>query len=305
MNYIAILVSYNRLELLSEALNSLLKQTIPPKKVIVVDNHSTDGTNEYLEEIAKSDMKVVHLRLEKNLGGSGGYYCGLREAMKYKTDWISFSDDDAIFSSNYFELLLSHGVSKFPSVEAFSGTVTLENGEIQISHRKRVSNWIALTQTEVPVEEYLNDFQIDTFSFVGCFIKQQLANKIGLPKKDYFIWYDDTEYALRCREFTKIINISSAIVVHKTKIPTKKSAINWRRYYGIRNRILIQKKYSKNYTALKNVIIMQMLAVLIKDCIAPSRIGKRKYAMRQTLSGYFDGLNGIEGANERYLPNSK
>ena len=97
MNNAVVIVTYNRLELLKECLACVCRQTIPFSRVIVVDNHSTDGTRDYLErredtyilqvsdqekETAKTkeDKKIWVLEEAENLGGAGGFYDGLRRA---------------------------------------------------------------------------------------------------------------------------------------------------------------------------------------------------------------------------------
>lgn len=65
-----VIVTYNRLEKLKIALASYEKQTIKPQYILVVNNHSTDDTKEYLETWQKNlspiDKKVIHL--EQNTG---------------------------------------------------------------------------------------------------------------------------------------------------------------------------------------------------------------------------------------------
>lgn len=46
----AVIVTYNRKELLRECLKAVLGQTRPPDHILVVDNASTDGTLEMLRE---------------------------------------------------------------------------------------------------------------------------------------------------------------------------------------------------------------------------------------------------------------
>lgn len=66
MNNAVVIVTYNRLELLKECLACVCGQTIPFSRVIVVDNHSTDGTAEYLA--SRTDIEVI--REAENLGGA-------------------------------------------------------------------------------------------------------------------------------------------------------------------------------------------------------------------------------------------
>jgi rhamnopyranosyl-N-acetylglucosaminyl-diphospho-decaprenol beta-1,3/1,4-galactofuranosyltransferase len=66
-------VTWNRRELLAEALAALRSQSLPTATIVVVDNASTDGTDVALR--GESDLDVV--RLEQNTGGAGGFAVGI------------------------------------------------------------------------------------------------------------------------------------------------------------------------------------------------------------------------------------
>ena len=48
LKVICVIVTYNRLELLKESVAAVMQQTYPLHRVVIVDNHSTDGTDNYL-----------------------------------------------------------------------------------------------------------------------------------------------------------------------------------------------------------------------------------------------------------------
>ncbi|WP_163601117.1 glycosyltransferase [Fructilactobacillus sanfranciscensis] len=136
MSYASVIVTFNRKDLLKKAINSVLTQTYAPTYVIVVDNHSTDGTDELMTTFA-SRKEIVYVRTSENVGGSMGFYLG--------TDWVSLSDDDAIFETHYFEKLLVASKQK-PEVKCFTGTVKSPNETIQDVHRRKLLNTATLRE---------------------------------------------------------------------------------------------------------------------------------------------------------------
>ena len=85
----AVVVTYNRVNLLQRVVKALESQTIELYKIFVVNNGSTDGTKEWLD--SQTNLTVIH---QDNVGGSGGFYRGIKEASKEETDWIWCMDDD-------------------------------------------------------------------------------------------------------------------------------------------------------------------------------------------------------------------
>lgn len=106
MKIAAVIVTYNRLYLLKEVLEAFDNQTRVPDYIIIVNNASTDGTEAFLEEWKKTEIKgqtKFVITPEENLGGSGGFYIGTERALSLDADWVWVSDDDAIPDRDVFE----------------------------------------------------------------------------------------------------------------------------------------------------------------------------------------------------------
>ena len=114
----AIVVTYNRRELLVECLEKLQAQTRPPDRILVVDNASTDDTLELLSKREGVDV----LALDTNGGGAGGFEAGLREARRAGHDWYWLLDDDTFAEPDCLEQLLA-GVERAPSPPAVMTSV--------------------------------------------------------------------------------------------------------------------------------------------------------------------------------------
>lgn len=90
----AVVVTYNRKELLRQNLNSLLAQTRPVDEIIVMNNASTDGTAEMLAREFKYPQITV-VTMPENIGAAGGFHEGMKLAYEKRYDWIWVMDDDA------------------------------------------------------------------------------------------------------------------------------------------------------------------------------------------------------------------
>ncbi len=82
-----IIPTFDRSRLLARALRSVLAQTLPPREIIVVDDGSTDDTQ---QQVAAEFPQVSYF-FQQNLGVSAARNRGLAEA---SSDWIAFLDSD-------------------------------------------------------------------------------------------------------------------------------------------------------------------------------------------------------------------
>ena len=91
---------FNRVRTIRDAVTSALSQQCSFSfNVIVVDNHSTDGTTEVLQEIAKSDTRLVHIIPGENTLKIGGCW-NKAVASGHCGDYIVQLDSDDIYSGN-------------------------------------------------------------------------------------------------------------------------------------------------------------------------------------------------------------
>lgn len=251
MNNAVVIVTYNRVELLKECLACVCGQTIPFSRVIVVDNHSTDGTAEFLA--AREDLDVI--REPENLGGAGGFYDGLQCASQGEYDWVLIIDDDAMIAPDYMEKLLDYA-NAHTGIYGLAGKVVTE-GHIDVSHRRRITNRLLYVESNVASEEYQKEsFSCDAATFCGLLLQGQKMREIGLPQKGYFLWYDDIEYCLRLQECGGVTVVPAAVLHHKTVLSKEGMVtkgvlhrIGWRQYYGYRNRYDTAKRHLGSLSA--------------------------------------------------------
>ena len=93
----AVVVTYNRYELLQQNLRAPINQSYSLARILVVDNASTDGTLLNLAEDGWTDHPSIRvLALPDNTGGAGGFAAGMRHALELGADWLWMMDDDAV-----------------------------------------------------------------------------------------------------------------------------------------------------------------------------------------------------------------
>ena len=235
VEFTAVVVTFNRLKCLKNALDSFENQIKKPSNIIVVNNASNDGTFEYLEDWKNenSEINKIVVHKDENSGGSGGFYEGLKVAKDMDAEWIWLSDDDAYPKNDVFKLAEDYIENNDTSDISAICSKIINNGEIDTWHRRRMSKGLIKIRWEnVPEKDYDDCFELDLLSYVGCIIKKEKLLKAGLTNKDYFIWYDDSEHSIRLRKEGRIVCVPEIVTIHNVKADRE---INWKYYYAIRN----------------------------------------------------------------------
>lgn len=235
-----VVVTHNRPQLLTEALAALRGQTHPPRHVIVVDNASGVETRGVLETAA-----VTVVRSEVNVGGAGGFVLGMRRALDLGASWIWLMDDDAIPAPTALEAL----ISQLPGLPANTGAVcgsVIEFGSLATTHRRTFSNFWGF-ERPVPAWEYGgNPLEIHTASFVGFLVSASAVRAVGLPRSEFYLGYDDTEYSLRLRKSGYTVWLAPASVVLHKRLQSARmrvSSFGPKHYFNVRNRIALKREH--------------------------------------------------------------
>lgn len=182
MKVLAGIVTYNRLALLKECLTSVRQQTFTGFDILVVNNGSTDGTQEWLEQ--EKALITLH---QANLGGAGGFYACMKYAVEHNYDYVWLMDDDGLTAPNQLELLLQ-GMEKYHLDWANAFVLYKDD------HSRIAGN--------IPVRQFLQKLQAtDIFywanPFNGTLISCKAIREVGYVKKEMFIWGDEVEYEKR------------------------------------------------------------------------------------------------------------
>lgn len=296
-----VIVTYNRIKLLKECINRVLNQTEPVDSVIVVDNNSNDGTREYLDNL--NDTRINAYHMNENLGGAGGFYEALSIASKDNFDYVLIIDDDAMLEKNYIKKIIDFS-EKNPKYNAYAGSVYTD-GKIDPYHRRRIGSKLIFWEKMIPANMYNKPRRIELATFCGLVIRGSELRRVGLPRKEYFIWYDDTEYCLRIDG--GIALVPKAKLNHKTTLNYITgniiSRITWKHYYGYRNRYDCAKRHLGIVTCI--MILGEYCVFYIGSLVMYLNRAKRtqaKYNIKMLTQVIIDCLTNRLGKNPDYLP---
>lgn len=207
------IVTYNRPILLAQLLDSIGAMTVKPDKVVVVDNASTDNTQEVIAAAVErygSDL-VVNRLMETNTGGSGGFSECARQAVELGVDWVWLMDDDVEIIPDALERLAPWMV------------------RFKVIHGRRYDvdgspfYWQAKFNgfLGVPLPYSVRSFNTygyaitNSGTFEGMLIATDVVREIGLPDPRFFISWDDAIYAWLAAQVTEVVYVDQFVLQKK------------------------------------------------------------------------------------------
>ena len=205
---VAVVVTFNRLGLL-RTLVGRLGEVEGLDEVVVVDNASTDGTGKWL---AGRDDVVVR-SLARNTGGAGGFHEGLRIAVERGADLVWLMDDDGLPDPDCLDTLLPYA----GSLDFWGPLVVDEADPSRLVFPIRLPGRATVVHRLDDVRRAAEDGLIRdvVIPFNGVLVTRELAERIGYPREEYFIWGDDHEYRLRAEKAgARIATVVDAQVRH-------------------------------------------------------------------------------------------
>ena len=240
-----VVVTYNKLSLLKECLEAILSQTQLLNEIFVINNASTDGTQEYLEHLQIRYSNIVPINSDRNLGGAGGFNKGLMSFINFsKSDFVWVMDDDTIPEHDALEkLIIAKQKINNKKIGFLSSNVRWVDGSAALMN-------IPVPSLKWNAEAEYGLIKVKSASFVSILFSRKAIIRVGFPIAQFFIWGDDVEYTQRMAKvgFSNYFVLDS-FVTHKMKAnvgtniidETQKGRIK-RYYYANRNALYTKRK---------------------------------------------------------------
>jgi len=271
-------VTFNRLELLKEVIAGLRNQTTKPKQIFVVNNSSTDGTEEWLNQ--QTDIISVK---QPNTGSSGGQYTSIKTMYDAGYEYIWIMDDDVVPVPDCLEQLSKHFQEDrvvTPLRWAVTGEVFWNDTlKLNMTNPFRTLWEVVITQKDLENEK----IPAQGITFEGPLFHRKLVDKIGFPDRKFFIIGDDTEYWLRSIKagFERYV-ITNARLDRKLPVAENEHIFTWRHYYIIRNLFALDRLHGNFW-----VKWLRPWFYFVKWLIRGKNIKNIKTTSKAFIDGYF------------------
>ncbi len=208
MKIVAIVVTYNRKEYLLKNIQALLDQIDAKTDILIVDNASTDGTEEAVASY-RDTGQILYENTGENLGGAGGFNYGLRRAYELGYEYFWLMDDDVYPYRDALSKLIQAHEDLHGDYGYLASIVLWQDGT-----ECRMNKLHPKAYGAGPNECYK---RIDFSTFVSMFLSRQTVEEFGLPIKEFFIWGDDIEYTRRITAKKPAFMVPNSKVLHDTK----------------------------------------------------------------------------------------
>ena len=235
---VAVVVTWNRKQLLIGALDAVAEQDPAPKAVVVVDNASTDGTAAAVRERFDAVDLVVS---DTNTGGAGGFATGVAHALAdHDPEVVWLMDDDTVPHPGALAELLrayeSHrGDPDGRRPALVASRVVWTDGRAHPMNTPRPKP--GARRPERRNAAAIGCVPIRSASFVSVLCDASAVRERGLPVADYFLWNDDFEFTTRLLRGRTGLLCPSSLVEHRTATFGSTDADPGERfYYEVRNK---------------------------------------------------------------------
>ncbi|MDX1414311.1 MAG: glycosyltransferase family 2 protein [Candidatus Promineifilaceae bacterium] len=271
---------------LPDCLGSLRRQTFQDFEVILVDNGSTDGSQEFLRE---KFPEVILIELESNQGFTGACNVGYEAS---KGGIVILLNNDTESDPNWLQIIVD-GFERLPQAGSIASKMLLFN-ERNVFHT--AGDYYRLDGIPGNRGVWLQDqgqFDREEVVFSACggaaAYRRRMLEEIGFLDDDYFFSCEDVDIAWRINLMGwQVVYLPTAVVYHKLKASASTGAIS--SYYDGRNFLyLIWKNYPstlllENWRAIARAQLQISLSALRSW---------RGAAARARLRGQFAGLFGL------------
>lgn len=253
-----VVVTFNRIQLLKRLIEKLYLQTRRVNEIIVVDNGSTDGTQDWL---ANQD-NIISV-FQNNTGSAGGFYTGFSLALKNNADFIWAMDDDGFPNKH----ALNHLIANIKDQKTVLASVCVSDSdfnELSFRYRDPQSKEVYFLYNSL-IQKYGSQIENWANPYNSILFPKEVLKNIGLPNPKLFIWGDEAEYYARLiKNNVHFLTILNSIHYHPKDRQIRKLFLrrnvysgpaDWKAYCYYRNMAFMARQNGISKLRFRRIII--------------------------------------------------
>ena len=222
-NISVIIVNWNGEEVIKDCIDSIYNSNYEKHKleIIVVDNDSKDNSVHIIKD---NFPEIILIEEQENHGFAEGNNIGFRIA---KGLYIAMLNNDLVIDKEWFNECVK--ALEEPEVGAVCGKVYEWNDEnpkfntnnIISTTTLKINNWTGLASNSN--QESPDTYDMGYLAGAAMMFKQHIAEKIGFLDKEYFAYYEETDFCNRIiKAGYKLKYLSNALSWHRVMHSSKK-----------------------------------------------------------------------------------
>lgn len=251
---------------------SLQSSNYPNFDLIVVDNGSTDGSQNHIEAYFPS---INVLQTGANLGFGGGCNAGIRQALEQRFDYVWLINSDATVDANALTELVR--VADDQALVGAVGSVLYDADQpeqIQLWGGGKVYLWAGFSRHQT------SPAQLDFVSGASILIRREALEQVGLfDDQTFFMYWEDSDLGFRLRQAGWQLAVAEkSRVWHKLSASLGKGSCQLDTYFtrsGVR--------FLRRYARVPGVSILMMVGRMLIKRLLLADFGRAK----SVLIGYF------------------
>lgn len=205
-----IIVTYNSFSDISQCVDSIVSNTSLPYEIIIVDNASSDDTQDYLKKLANAKIILN----STNHGFSKACNQGIKEA---RGEYIILLNPDTMITPGWDMKLIAHFKNGVGAVGPLSNYVAGFQ-KVRLYTKEKLSGQIDINDLAERLYQRNKGKGIETKLLIGfcLMIKRKVIERVGLLDEDLFLGNDDLEFSLRLRNNGyKLLVATDTFIYHK------------------------------------------------------------------------------------------
>lgn len=270
---------------------SCRKLTWPEFRIIIVDNNSTDGS----EEIFRARCPdVAIIQAGANLGFAGGNNIGIRHALTTGADYVWLLNNDAVADPDALARLVE-ALQAAPAAAAAGSKIYYHDdperiwfaGGIWARGRLRVRQRGA---GQLDKGEYDELCPVGSVSGCSMLIRSTVIREIGLLDESYFLYWEDTDWCARAQKNGyKALFVPTSHVWHKVSA-TVAARSQQQYYYNTRNGLMFCMRH--------DILSLPLFLAYVTADVAVGMLRGNREMLHGYRCGIVDFLKGIRGQRE-------